>query len=1130
MKYVLGLDVGIGSVGWAVIRNEEDKKRIEDFGVRIFDSGEVPNKKERYSQERRQKREARRLIRRRSHRKLRLKNHFSNIGLTTIENINKYFETCSSDIISLRVKAINEKVSPEELTACLINICNHRGYRDFYENDLDGLSSEEKKQAELEQGALNKTAELMKKGNYRTVAELIANDDYFQGNGVFRKYRNSDFNDETIMFKREMLQNEVDLILKEQQNYYKQLTDSNIEKTKAIIFSQRDFEDGPGDVNDKYRKYMGFLDSVGNCSFYKDEKRGFRSTLIADLYSLINLLSQCKFIDETTGETYLSKELAKVLFDYALKNGGLTKNELKKLCKENCFTVNNYEGDGEQSFSNCFKFTKKIKPIFENNGYNWEELSSQYNDMKSLLNRVSIVLAENITPKRRIAKLKSITELNNEIINDLKEVKTSGTSNVSYKFMQDSIKSFLNGDIIGNFQSRMIKESTKSTKKYDILPPFNDMFDFFDNPVVFRAINETRKIINAIVRKYGAPDDLNIEIASELNKSLENRKKDIKRINENKKSKESAVKTIAEITNKKESDINQSMIERYILGEEQGWKCLYSGVAIEDKAEAILNNNKLYEVDHIIPFSLILDDTLSNKALVLHSENQAKKQQTPLMYMDNQKAKDFKARVNAIYNNIKGREKKYRYLLLPNLNDYKLLDEWKSRNLNDTRYISKFLVNYISFTLKFKDDSKKHVYAVKGAITSMLRRQWLNKDTWGTSDKGKLKEITYLDHAVDAIVIANCIPGYVEIASLNRRLKDIFYSSGKVYTKEYTDVLEKGMDSLQKFYGISRKESEPMLRKIKSTPSLVPDLRHEVDLRVMDCDMVRYFYKSQKDKSDEEIIEVFNKNVKAKYNDPAFSDSVQMPQFSLKPSKKINKRLGDDNPISIKEINGKLFKISSIPVSSLEKKDVEKVLTNDPALISALNRLFDGLDDKKTGRDAFKDKDIPYLTVNGVRVNKIKKAETLSGIHIKKNISDNNYTNLSVSNYYCIDVYKDESGKTKTCGIPYVYLVLKNGKLYLSPDYKYPEKYKEHIDYIFIGDYVTVFDENGNIKVSGYYKGAKTIGKSRYYFVKNNNISSVIESISSSDSIKKAYIDLLGRKAEINKRCGELSLLTEVKD
>ena len=35
MKYIIGLDIGIGSVGWAVVRNDDDCKRLEDFGVRI---------------------------------------------------------------------------------------------------------------------------------------------------------------------------------------------------------------------------------------------------------------------------------------------------------------------------------------------------------------------------------------------------------------------------------------------------------------------------------------------------------------------------------------------------------------------------------------------------------------------------------------------------------------------------------------------------------------------------------------------------------------------------------------------------------------------------------------------------------------------------------------------------------------------------------------------------------------------------------------------------------------------------------------------------------------------------------------------------------------------------------------
>ena len=52
IKYILGLDIGIGSVGWAVVRCE-GKPRIEDFGVYIFDSGENEKRNSRESQKRR---------------------------------------------------------------------------------------------------------------------------------------------------------------------------------------------------------------------------------------------------------------------------------------------------------------------------------------------------------------------------------------------------------------------------------------------------------------------------------------------------------------------------------------------------------------------------------------------------------------------------------------------------------------------------------------------------------------------------------------------------------------------------------------------------------------------------------------------------------------------------------------------------------------------------------------------------------------------------------------------------------------------------------------------------------------------------------------------------------------------
>lgn len=113
------MDVGIGSVGWAVIRNEENCKRIEDFGVRIFDPSENVKKRKSYAQQRREYRGTRRNQRRRVHRRERLKNYIQEIGLTTKDQIAEFFKDNSHDIIELRLNALDGKITPEELSACL---------------------------------------------------------------------------------------------------------------------------------------------------------------------------------------------------------------------------------------------------------------------------------------------------------------------------------------------------------------------------------------------------------------------------------------------------------------------------------------------------------------------------------------------------------------------------------------------------------------------------------------------------------------------------------------------------------------------------------------------------------------------------------------------------------------------------------------------------------------------------------------------------------------------------------------------------------------------------------------------------------------------------------------------------
>ena len=86
MDYRIGLDIGIASVGWAVLQNNSDDEpvRIVDLGVRIFDTAEIPKTGESLAGPRRAARTTRRRLRRRKHRLDRIKWLFENQGLINI--------------------------------------------------------------------------------------------------------------------------------------------------------------------------------------------------------------------------------------------------------------------------------------------------------------------------------------------------------------------------------------------------------------------------------------------------------------------------------------------------------------------------------------------------------------------------------------------------------------------------------------------------------------------------------------------------------------------------------------------------------------------------------------------------------------------------------------------------------------------------------------------------------------------------------------------------------------------------------------------------------------------------------------------------------------------------------------
>ena len=1029
-KYGIGLDIGIGSVGYAVIsRTNNLDARIEDIGVRLFDSGENIRQKASNAQERRGYRSTRRLLRRRKHRKERIKKFFLKIKLMNEMQLKAWQEqNGNQNVLQTRIKGLNEKLTPEEILDCIIHICNRRGYREFYGDDSKKDNADKDELQKIEGGLAN-FDEIYQSGGYKSVAEMLINAPVFKTETSFADYRNHKNAKRYILIKREFVKKELEDILNKQSEYYPQLTANNIRIIcDDMVFAQRDFETGPGNEDDKTRRFMGFIDSIGQCMYYKDEKRAYRSTVIADIYALVNCLSQLSFVNTETGEILLPENVAKEIIDTALVNASITENDIKNILKQNKLEMRK-PGKLEVTVPDTIRTLKTLKAVLTNAGYKYEELikENQFDvNNPSKLHQLCLLLSENITPARRIRALKA-KGWNEKLQKEVIRKKFGGTASVCEKYMVEAIEAFKRGETYGNFQARMLKEredALPDIEKQKYLAPFDKKVDeeLVKNTVVFKAVNETRKILNELIRKYGSPEYINIEVADDLGRSFKERAKIIKRINDNKKEKDKIANKLIELGLRKEGEVKPFDIERYRLWEEQEGKDLYTGDVIP--IEKILSG--IYDVDHIVPFSLILDDTLQNKALVnLGVNRQQKGQQVPLGYLSSADKEDYLKRVNTLFKKKKISIKKYKYLTLSNLyGNRDLLSEWKSRNINDTRYITRFLVNYLSANLLFNSDKAKNVFGVKGIITSRMRRLWLNKKTWGDEQKNRDNN---LHHAADAIVIANLTPAYLEIASDKIKLDRIYKDYHKRISDEYLTYLGKAVNKMVKYYGFNKEYTEKLLATPYSrVPAMIRNIADEVDIRLWDNSLECY-----KDVSEEQ----FYKNVRAFYkDDTVFADTIKPVLVSYKQNKKYQGKFTKDNPL--------------------------------------------------------------------------KKNET-DGAYIKKVDSFGNANVLDTKEYYCAELYKNNKNQTILRGIRYVDLKKKNKKLYLITPY--PEDYQEHIMYLFANDYIKIFDNIGNIKFSGYYRGIKNSKANRIY-CKNNNCNLMEDkTIGKKDVVKKYYVDILGK-------------------
>ena len=757
MNYILGLDIGIASVGWAMVEIDEEENpiRLIDLGVRIFKCAETEEGGS-LAMARRKARSDRRLTRRRAHRLLRARRLLKREGVLQAADFdeNGLIKSLPNTPWQLRAAALDRKLTPLEWSAVLLHLIKHRGYLSQRKNEGET--------ADKELGALLKgvadNAHALQTGNFRTPAELALNK-FEKESGHIRNQRG----DYSHTFNRKDLQAELNLLFEKQKEFGNpHVSDGLKEGIETLLMAQR-----PALSGDAVQKMLGY------CTFEPTEPKAAKNTYTAGRFIWLTKLNNLRILEQGSERPLTTTERA-TLMDEPYRKSKLTYAQARKLL-----------GLEDTAFFKGLRYGKdnaEASTLMEMKAYH---AISRALEKEGLKDKKSPL---NLSPELQdeIGTAFSLFKTDEDITGRLKdrvqpEILEALLKHISFdKFVQISLKALRRivplmeqgkrydeacAEIYGDHYGK------KNAEEKIYLPPIPA--DEIRNPVVLRALSQARKVINAVVRRYGSPARIHIETAREVGKSFKDRKEIEKRQEENRKDREKAAAKFREYFPNFVGEPKSKDILKLRLYEQQHGKCLYSGKEIN---LGRLNEKGYIEIDHALPFSRTWDDSFNNKVLVLGSENQNKGNQTPYEYFngkDNSREwQEFKARVET---SRFPRSKKQR-ILLQKFDE----DGFKERNLNDTRYVNRFLCQFVADHMLLTGKGKRRVFASNGQITNLLRGFWGLRKVRAENDR---------HHALDAVVVACSTVAMQQKITRFVRYKEMNAFDGKTIDKETGEVL-----------------------------------------------------------------------------------------------------------------------------------------------------------------------------------------------------------------------------------------------------------------------------------------------------------------------------------------------------
>lgn len=764
MKRILGLDLGVGSIGWSLIEVDDNNAPVQilalgsrivplsDDDMKEFSQGKSISKNEK----RTIKRTARKCIDRYQQRRQNLMQELRKHGMLPDERL---MNLSVIELWQLRANAatLGMKLSLSEIGRVLYHINQRRGYKHTKSD-----ASEAKEQREYVAN-VNRRFALIRERN-QTIGqyflEQLKATEIKGDKGYLYTYRIKE-----QVFPREAFETEFDQIIAVQRQFYPEIfTAQTVNRLRnEIIFYQRKLKSCKHLVALCEFEKKEYSTKDGN-TVYDGPKVAPRTSPLFQVCKLWESINNLKLINRNGDIFPFTIEQKYKIFDFLDNNDKMTLKDLYRILK-----ISSKDGwygskvigrgiqgnttktqlrkalNGHPDIDRLMKFnlslydsidksTGEIIPIIDK-GFINEPLYRLWHTIYSLPNKNELALA--------LSKNFNITDIS--VIDRLYQIDFTkpGFGNKSAKAIRRILPFLQKGETYSDaclragfkHSGHLTSEENINRKLLNCLPLLSK--NSLRQPIVEKILNQMINIVNAIIIRYGKIESIRVELARELKQNKEERAS----MTENMRRRERENDNYKEMISQYGIRLSRSRVQKYRMWEEAKKQCFYCGKPVN--VAEFLSGFEV-EVEHIIPRSLLFDNSYSNKVCACRTCNSAKGNRTAYDFMKNKSEHEFQeylVRIEEAYKEHRiSKTKRERLLTTAS----EIPQDFINRDLRLSQYISRKAVEILNQVCY-------NVYSTSGSVTDFIRRVWgydtvLHKLNLERYRKGEMTEMVEYEH------------------------------------------------------------------------------------------------------------------------------------------------------------------------------------------------------------------------------------------------------------------------------------------------------------------------------------------------------------------------------------------------